>query len=157
MPLHGYTKIELTDVKTGKVETQEKHNIVTNAVSNILNGFDRSLNLQTMLADKQYINDAHAGTAFTDMVTALYGGLLLYDTPLGSNPDTLFAPAGASLVCTARYDAANTGTNPCRGSYNQAESSVDIEKGVAPFVYDFATNQSNGTIAAVCLTSPRGA
>lgn len=157
MPLHGYTKIELTDVKTGKVETQEKHNIVTNAVSNILNGFDRSLNLQTMLADKQYINDSHAGTAFTDMVTALYGGLLLYDTPLGSNPDTLFAPAGASLVGTARYDAANTGTNPCRGSYNQAESSVDIEKGVATFVYDFATNQSNGTIASVCLTSPRGA
>ena len=32
MPLHGYTKIELTDVKTGKVETQEKHNLVTNSV-----------------------------------------------------------------------------------------------------------------------------
>ena len=34
---------------------------------------------------------------------------------------------------------------------------MDIENGVVTFVYDFATNQANGTIASVCLTSPRGA
>ena len=157
MPLHGYTKIELTDVKTGKVETQEKHNIVTNAVSNILNGFDRSLNLQLMLADKLYTNDNSGDGTITNLITAFYGGLYLYDTPLGSNPDTLFAPAGAALVGTALQNTANTGINPYRGSYNQAESSVDIENGVVTFVYDFATNQANGTIASVCLTSPRGA
>lgn len=98
MPLHGYTKIELTDVKTGKVETQEKHNLVTNAVQNILSGFDRSLNLQTMLADKRYSNDSGSDGDITNLITAFYGGLYLYDTPLGSNPDTLFAPAGAALV-----------------------------------------------------------
>lgn len=157
MPLHGYTKIELTDVKTGKVETHEKHNLVTNAVQNILSGFDRSLNLQTMLADKRYSNDSGSDGDITNLITAFYGGLYLYDTPLGSNPDTLFAPAGAALVGTALQNTANTGTNPYRGSYNQAESSVDIEKGVVTFVYDFATNQANGTIASVCLTSPRGA
>ena len=157
MPLHGYTKIELTDVKTGKVETQEKHNLVTNAVQNILSGFDRSLNLQTMLADKRYSNDSGSDGDITNLITAFYGGLYLYDTPLGSNPDTLFAPAGAALVGTALQNTANTGTNPYRGSYNQAESSVDIENGVVTFVYDFATNQANGTIASVCLTSPRGA
>ena len=119
MPLHGYTKIELTDVKTGKVETQEKHNLVTNAVQNILSGFDRSLNLQTMLADKRYSNDSGSDGDITNLITAFYGGLYLYDTPLGSNPDTLFAPAGAALVGTALQNTANTGTNPYRGSYNQ--------------------------------------
>ena len=157
MPLHGYTKIELTDVKTGKVETQEKHNIVTNAVQNILNGFDRSLNLQAMLAGKAYSNASSTDGDITNLITAFYGGLYLYDTPLGSNPDTLFAPAGAALVGTALQNTVNTGTNPYRGSYNKAESSVDIENGVVTFVYDFATNQANGTIASVCLTSPRGA
>ena len=157
MPLHGYTKIELTDVKTGKVETQEKHNIVTNAVQNILSGFDRSLNLQAMIANKYYSNNGSSDGNITNLITAFYGGLYLYDTPLGSNPDTLFAPAGAALVGTALQNTANTGTNPYRGSYNQAESSVDIQNGVVTFVHDFATNQANGTIASVCLTSPRGA
>ena len=39
MTLHGHTKIELTDIHTGAVETIEKDNIVTNAVSEILNGY----------------------------------------------------------------------------------------------------------------------
>ena len=33
--LHGHTKIELTDVNTGKTEVHESDNIVTNAVRNI--------------------------------------------------------------------------------------------------------------------------
>ena len=44
MPLHGYTKIELTDVKTGKVETVEKHN--TKLVFNIFHRvFNSTLSL----------------------------------------------------------------------------------------------------------------
>ena len=40
MPIHGHTKIELTNQTTGEVETIEKDNIVTNAVSQIFNAFN---------------------------------------------------------------------------------------------------------------------
>ena len=40
MPIHGHTKIELTSQTTGEVETIEKDNIVTNAVSQIFNAFN---------------------------------------------------------------------------------------------------------------------
>ena len=44
MPIHGHTKIELTNQTTGEVETIEKDNIVTNAVSQIFkSGCGRSL------------------------------------------------------------------------------------------------------------------
>ena len=151
MPMHGYTKIELTDVKTGKVETVEKHNIVTNAISDALNKFSRAIEIRRLVHNRgyQYLEGDSCLTAF-------YGGLLLYDTALGSNPDTLFAPAEAGTVGGANYKYVNTTTLPCLGSYNAAESDLALDKGYATFVYDFATNQANGIIASVCLTSVCG-
>lgn len=151
MPMHGYTKIELTDVKTGKVETVEKHNIVTNAVVRVFNSFSRAIDIRATVS-----NNGYRSLGGDDLLTGLYGGLCLYDTALGSDPDTLFAPAEAGIVGAACYKDVNTSTIPCRGSYNAAESDIALEKGYATFVYDFTTNQANGTIASVCLTSVRG-
>ena len=39
MTLHGHTRIELTDVHTGAVEVVESDNLITNAVSDIFNGY----------------------------------------------------------------------------------------------------------------------
>ena len=68
-------------------------NLITNAVSDIFNGYGGSLNKAMLLwrGDQGYTN------APKDLVTMFYGGLLLYDTPLGSDPATLFAPAGAGV------------------------------------------------------------
>lgn len=44
MTLHGHTRIELTDVHTGAVEVVESDNLITNAVSDIFNGYGGSLN-----------------------------------------------------------------------------------------------------------------
>ena len=89
MTLHGHTRIELTDVHTGAVEVVESDNLITNAVSDIFNGYGGSLNKAMLLwrGDQGYTN------APKDLVTMFYGGLLLYDTPLGNDPATVFAPA----------------------------------------------------------------
>ena len=90
MTLHGHTRIELTDVHTGAVEVVESDNLITDAVSDIFNGYGGSLNKAMLLwrGDQGYTN------APKDLVTMFYGGLLLYDTPLGSDPATVFAPGG---------------------------------------------------------------
>ena len=93
MTLHGHTRIELTDVHTGAVEVVESDNLITNAVSDIFNGYGGSLNKAMLLwrGDQGYTN------APKDLVTMFYGGLLLYDTPLGSDPATVFRPAARAL------------------------------------------------------------
>lgn len=151
MTLHGHTKIELTDIHTGAVETIEKDNIVTNAVSEILNGYGGRCNIEKLLFD----GESNTGD-YDSLITPFYGGLLLYNKALGSDPDTFFAPADAGISGCAVYNITNTGTNKTRGSCNKTETSLDIDKGIATFVYDFTTSQGNGVIASVCLTSLLG-
>ena len=148
--MHGHTKIELTNVHTGEVEVVEKDNIVTNAVSRIFNGFGGRINVQQLLANGD--PDLKSGSLVSDF----YGGLLLFDKALGSDPNTIFAPADANIIGCAVYDVVNTGTNTVRGSCNKTESNIDMDEGVATFVYDFATSQGNGTISSVCLTNLLG-
>ena len=58
MTLHGHTRIELTDVHTGAVEVVESDNLITNAVSDIFNGYGGSLNKAMLLwrGDQGYTN-----------------------------------------------------------------------------------------------------
>ena len=153
MTLHGHTRIELTDVHTGAVEVVESDNLITNAVSDIFNGYGGRLNRAMLLwrGDQGYTN------APKDLVTMFYGGLLLYDTPLGSDPATLFAPADASVVGTAMAGQVNATKNTVRGSANLTETKIDPWSGVVTYVYEFATSQANGVIGSVCLTHPMGA
>lgn len=153
MTLHGHTRLELTDVHTGAVEVVEKDNIITNAVSDIFNGYGGSLN-KAMLLWRGEQDDPDAPK---DLVSMFYGGLLLYDTPLGSDPETVFAPAGAGITGTAMVNLVNTTTNTTRGSANLTETNIDPAQGIATYVYEFATNQGNGVIRSVCLTHPQGA
>ena len=43
MKLHGHARLELTDMHTGEVEVVESDNLITNAVSDIFNGYGGSL------------------------------------------------------------------------------------------------------------------
>lgn len=94
MKLHGHTRLELTDIHTGAVEVVEKDNIITNAVGEIFNGYGGSLN-KAMLLWRGQQDDPNAPK---DLVTMFYGGLLLYDSPLGADPATRFAPAAAGIT-----------------------------------------------------------
>ena len=153
MPIHGHTKIELTSQTTGEVETIEKDNIVTNAVSQIFNAFNGMALLREANANGEYGSTSDKSW---ELLESLYGGILLYDTALGSDPDTLFAPPEANLVGSGVPKVLNNGKGLQRGSFNTTESKTDLENGVVTFVYDFATSQANGTIASVCLTSRYG-
>ena len=138
--LKGTTKIELTDVVTGEKQVFEKHNMVTNAVSNIFQPTLGHLTSEEIL--RGYI-PAYKG---------LLGGLFLFENTLPENVNTLFPPAGNKLMGCGRFDTTNTTANTVRGSYNQAESVYDAANKKMKFVYDFNTSQGNGTIASICLT-----
>ena len=72
MKLHGHARLELTDVHTGKVEVVESDNLITNAVSDIFNGYGGSLNKAMLL----WRGDTGYTDAPKDLVSMFYGGLL---------------------------------------------------------------------------------
>ena len=113
MPIHGHTKIELTSQTTGEVETIEKDNIVTNAVSQIFNAFNGMALLREANANGEYGSTSDKSW---ELLESLYGGILLYDTALGSDPNTLFAPPEANLVGSGVPKVLNNGKGLQRGS-----------------------------------------
>ena len=151
MSLHGHTRIELTNVHTGAVEVVEKDNTITSAVTDIFNGYGGYLNKAAMMW-RGGVDDAYVPK---DLVSLFYGGLLLYDRPLGGGG--LFAPAAAGITGTALVKQVNSTTNTVRGSANLTETVIDPANGIDTYVYEFATNQANGVIQSVCLTHPLGA
>ena len=111
MTLHGHTRIELTDVHTGAVEVVESDNLITNAVSDIFNGYGGSLNKAMLLwrGDQGYTN------APKDLKTKYYDGLLQNETPLSRNPTRRLAatrppccPRRALAVWARRWPGRST-------------------------------------------------
>lgn len=144
MALQGYTKIELTDVETNNTEVYEKHNIVTNALSEIFRPIGYWKTCDTML------------NRTSPWVTELCGGMLCFDKQIPEDKNTLFAPAGTTLIACGAYNQVNATSNTIRGDSNKIESVIDSTNRTAKFVYDFKTTQGNGTISSICLTSNRG-
>lgn len=144
MALQGYTKIELTDVETNNTEVYEKHNIVTNALSEIFRPIGYWTSSDVFLSG----NDP--------LVKKYCGGLLCFDKTIPEDKNTLFAPAGTTMTACGVYNEVNSGTNKNRGDSNLVETSISSTDKIAKFVYDFKTTQGNGTIQSICLTSANG-
>lgn len=132
--LHGRTKIILRDVRTGEEEVLEKDNLVTDAVANI------------------FANNLFGSANYSKLtpVKDMFGGVLCFESsqnsnalaPLNDHDNKLIAHAGQ----TAHSSASTT-----RGNPNGALSGV-IQNGKGyKFVWDFATNQGNGTISSLSL------
>lgn len=133
--LHGHIKIELTDIHTGKTETIEKDNLVTNAVRNIL-------------------RDNYHGTLDASQIEPirdLYGGVLCFGSTNTANIDNIIPPNddANSLIAHAGQTAHASG-DTLRGNPNGVESG-EITGGYR-FVWDFSTSQGNGTISSLSLT-----
>lgn len=145
MALKGKTTFELTDVNTGEVEVIEDTNMLTNG-------------LQDFLATYGYFgvdvlsNDKMGASSL--WVNAL-GGLFLFDSRLEENVENTFMPAGVKMIGNGSKDVANSGVVTELGSYNTTESGLQSD-GSVKLVYDFSTQQANGTIACACLTSKIG-
>lgn len=139
--LKGHTKIELTNVHTGKKEVVEKHNIVTNAIQDML---------KTYGIYSPAVFDGSACQNFD--IKGCYGGLITWDGVIEESKENYkFKPYGVNAGAHAACNIVNSGTDPLLGSYNSAES--EITNNSAKFVYDFTTNQGNGVISCITLVS----
>lgn len=146
--LKGESIIELTDVRTGEKEIYKDHNLVTNALSDVINCasawmFDRVYNVA------QYMYPIYE---------KLLGGVVLFPEQLEENPAKYWAPYNLDPVGFAS-NVVNTGTDKRRGSFNVNESEPvlnDAGRMIGyKYVWDFSTSQGNGQIASVCLTHPQ--
>ena len=139
--LKGHTRIELTNVHTGKKEVVEKHNIVTNAIQDMLKTY--GIYSPAIFKDKVCQNFNIKGC---------FGGLIAWDGTIEESKENYrFKPYGVNAGAHAACDIVNSETDTLLGSYNSGES--EITNNYAKFVYDFATNQGNGVISCITLVS----
>lgn len=140
--VEGITTIELTDVNTGETEKIESKNMVTNAFKDALGNpvlYDKS-SLKWLMP--YYYN--------------FYGGIACLDSSIQENADNYLLPFNVDVIASGGIDVKNSSDDMIRGSYNNLESEVNEEEKYVKYVYDFTTQQGNGIIRSVCLTS-RGA
>ena len=140
MKFKGHTTIELKNVETGEIKKYEDDNMLTNAISKMLN-FAATHSLGTNSLD-----------VYSSHWYNLLGGLVLFDTALTEDADNLYPPAGTKPVGYGMAGDTNSYTSvPEWGIYNTQESdtsSTDTKK----MVWDFSTSHANGTIASIALT-----
>lgn len=164
--LKGTATIELTDVNTGVKEVVKHDNLVTNAIHDLLTlnpfgmRFRSYSNTQNTSLDSVNENMTHElGASFEagmlPVCPKAIGGILLYEDTLEEDPARYYAPMSNPLVGYSSNDV-NTTTDTRRGSMNQTESGPLKDGTGYRFVFEFATNQANGVISALGLTSERG-
>ena len=143
MKIKGHSIIELTDVKTGKVERYSDNNMLTNAIDYYL----------------QDVGLANQNPVFTtdvrnNLVNQLMGGLLLLDENLTESAENIICPSGVKMVGNGSYNETSTAEDGVTefGSWNATESKW-MSDGSYKMVWDFRTDQANGVIKCACLTS----
>ena len=149
--MKGHTKIELTNVKTGEVQTFEDHNIVTNWLRDAhqiqlpwaCDSFKHTKDI-TITGYSTEDTDSPR-TPFTD-----FGGLLMFTEQLEADPDNYYPKGTVTMVGHASTDT-YSGIDLTRGSFNDNLSSYSLEERRATLVWDFGMEQGNGTIGTVCL------
>ena len=136
MGIKGSATIEITNAD-GSKEIYKHDNMITNAVQDLC--MSQRGEMATIL---KIVNN---GDSYAQ---ALFGGLLLFDETLNSDPADYFLP---TVKCTgyASQDA-YAGLDTCRGSFNASEGGIQPD-GSYKFVWDFATSQANGTIKSLAL------
>lgn len=155
--IKGKTTIQLFDAKTGKLTDEvTKTNLVTNAVRNALGGAFNQLASGNKWSGGMYnIDSLYRLPTGKNFAQTLYGGVLVFSKPITEDADHCLPSIEEikTFVGCANQSASNTG-NSFRGSINSGES--EVGKDYAKFVWDFNTDQCNGDIASICLTSDCG-
>lgn len=141
--IHGKTKIELYNPNTKIKNIIKSENTFQ---SNVLADYFRHYG-------EEDCNPFRAGNYDNNNLwKSALGGIFLLKNP--EEVGTKFMSLGNKMVGNGSYGLSNSGNPNELGSYNLQESS---ESGTEiTQVYDFATNQANGNIACVCLTSRVG-
>lgn len=144
MKIKGHSTIELTNVKTGEIERYEDDNMVTNALNKYMENLG-TLSISPMISNGDLKNNP---------LDLLMGGLLIFDTEITENANTVIRPGGIKMIGNGSYEVTANGDDGVTemGSWNFTESHWTSD-GKRVMVWDFATTQANGTIACICLTS----
>jgi hypothetical protein len=149
MKLKGKMIIELIDTITKEKQRVVEENMVTDAL-NLIFG------LNPMAALYQ-LGSGGSVTSWNGKILPVcpngIGGILLFESALKEDVSNIYAPSSNQVTGYASNDI-NTTAVTKRGSLNQTES-IALENGYK-FVWDFATSQANGIIAAVALTHKYG-
>lgn len=145
-PIQGYCTLELIDAKTGRVtQRSEHHNLITNAI-------DEWYKAGGMSNPSAFGAQAIRESA----IHYLLGGVMLLDTAIPENANTIKVPSGVGMTANGVIGVTNGGNPPELGSYNDLESGWQAD-GSFKMVWDWTTSQGNGTVATVCLSSRFGA
>lgn len=142
--MKGHTKIELTDVNTGKVDVIEHDNMITSAIE------------KELLSSNGIMPCCISSQAYTtllgfDYIHSLFGGIFLFNNTLSTDKDDYLIPFDNEMTGFSYYNVQNSGSNVQLGSYSDKESGLQ-EDGSFKFVYNFDTTQANGQISSVALT-----
>lgn len=133
--IHGKTKIELYNPNT--------------KIKNVV----RSENtFQSGVLAKQLNPYGELGLPNKYNYSDLVGGILLFRDAITIGKE--FMPAGNKMIGHGYRNSVTQGDYSYLGTFNASESSVGAS--AITQVYDYATNQANGTIGCVCLTSLKG-
>ena len=144
--MKGHSKIELTDVNTGAVQTFENDNMVTNALKYYL--ADAGVMGCSPLAIDSNIRDK-------ELWKALLGGIMLFGDTLEEDADNVLPKAGITMIGNGAYNVSNSGDVTELGSWNKQESGLQSD-GSVKLVFDFSTAQANGAIKSCALSSAVG-
>lgn len=143
--LKGRTRIELTDVDTGKVEVHEDENMFTQSVYDHLNN-----GWTQMLGGLSTIKSWHLPLA-----TKMLGGVALFSETIDEQEGITCFPEENEVLGYAG-DIASDGSTKFWGSRNFLESEAyDQETKTVKYVWDFGTSQGNGTIKAIGMIPPK--
>ena len=150
MKIKGHSKIELRDAKTGIItDVREQDNFVTEFPSELFKqmGYSRP----NAFANRE-----------SNILDDLFGGIMCFDTAItenadmtGRHPSPLYAPADKNMTANGSVMITSNKTPSELGQYNTNESVVS-DGFVRRYVYDWDTNEGNGSISSVCLTSKYG-
>lgn len=143
----GRTRIELTNVNTGKTEIIEHKNTITEGIEKFLLG-------SGYFNNSPFNSSVWRGQA---LWRNLVGGIFLFKDAIqddGEGNYPIIMPAGNKMIANGAYNVSNSTSITELGSWNSVESSVTED--TITMVYDWTTAQGNGTISSICLTSDVG-
>lgn len=159
MGLKGITKLELFDADTGiLLDSIEESNMVTNAVSNIFNGALNALASfnNNKVGTHNYLDYLFKLPDGYNLAKALYGGVLIFSKNIVEDVEHCIPTIDEIKSCVGYANLGlTTGGSLFKGSFNESES--EFTDNTFKFVWDFNSDQCNGDIACICLTSDAGA
>lgn len=143
--MKGTTIIELTDINTGEVKVTKDENFITNALKDLC---------QPILKNHDTLYTAIFSHEGSCSIESLMRGLIMFDSQFEENTAKYF-PSNNEKMIGHGSDATYTGSDLTMGSFNfnQSITSGDSER---VYVWDFTSEQANGMIKSVCLSTQLG-